>query len=339
MTLPQAQDTRLASPRRPDIVPSMPLRPSVYAFDFGGFRIATLLDATDIRGGLAESFALGEPEDHVREIAAANFIDSDRFEHPFIPVFVDTGKAKVLFDTGLGEPESALLHGLTQLGVAAADIDIVVLTHGHPDHIGGLMTDGTPTFPRARYVFGAAEFEFWRRGENVREARHANRELFMRNCAPLADRAIFVAPGDEILPGITAVDAAGHSPGLLAWRIEHRPEKCVRFSDKPMRKNKEIERRGDSNGTPGALENADRRLLIWSDTCLHYIVSLQRPDWQANVDDDKEAAARTRRRLLTWAADEQIVVAGYHMPFPGLGFVEHTDDAFRWVPVSYQLNL
>lgn len=286
-------------------MPSMPLHPSVYAFDFGGFRIATLLDATDIRDGLAESFALGEPEDRVRGLAAANFIDPDRFEHPFIPVFVDTGKVKVLFDTGLGEPESTLLQSLNQLGVAAADIDIVVLTHGHPDHIGGLMTDGAPTFPGARYVFGTTEFEFWRRGENIREARHANRELFMRNCAPLADRATFVAPGDEILPGITAVNAAGHSPGLLAWRIE----------------------------------SADRRLLIWSDTCLHYIVSLQRPDWQANVDDDKEAAARTRRRLLTWAADERIVVAGYHMPFPGLGFVERTHDAFRWVPVSYQLNL
>lgn len=281
------------------------MRPSVYAFDFGTFRIATLLDATDIRDGLAASFALGAPEDRVRELAVANFIDPDRFEHPFIPVFIDTGKEKVLFDTGLGEPESTLLHGLNRQGVAAEDIDIVVLTHGHPDHIGGLMTDGAPTFPRARYVFGATEFEFWRRGDNVREARRANRELFIRNCAPLADRATFVNPGDEILPGITAVDAAGHSPGLLAWRIE----------------------------------NAGRRLLIWSDTCLHYIVSLQQPDWQANVDDDKNAAARTRRRLLASAADERIIVAGYHMPFPGLGFVERTGHAFRWVPVSYQLNL
>lgn len=304
MTFPRAQDTLGFALPAGHSAP-MPLRPGVYAFDFGTVRLATLLDATDTRGGLAESFAMGEPEDRVRALAAASFIDPDRFEHPFIPVFIDTGKEKVLFDTGLGEPESALLHGLARLGVAAEDIDIVVLTHGHPDHIGGLMTDGAPTFPRARYVFGAAEFEFWRRGENVREARRANRELFMRNCAPLADRATFVNPGDEILPGMTAVDAAGHSPGLLAWQIT----------------------------------SADRRLLIWSDACLHYIVSLQRPDWQADVDDDKAAAAGTRRRLLSRAADERIVVAGYHMPFPGLGFVERTGDAFRWVPVSYQLNL
>lgn len=305
MTAAAAQDALLALADCPDIVPSMPLRPSVYSFDFGALRIATLLDATDVRDGLAASFALGEPEAGVRELALANFIDPNRFEHPFIPVFIDTGTVKILFDTGLGAPEGALLPGLATIGIAAEDIDLVILTHAHPDHIGGLVTDGTPTFPRARYVFGAAEFDFWMRGENVRPARRANRELFMRNCAPMADKATFVGPGEQILPGISAIDAAGHSPGLLAWSIA-------------------------SEG---------KRLLIWSDTCLHYILSLHRPDWQANVDDDKEKAAATRRRLLAFAADERLLVAGYHMPFPGLGYVERAGNEFRWVPVSYQLHL
>lgn len=283
----------------------MHARSSIYAFDLGRFRIACLLDAADIRTGLAASFALGEPEAQLRELATANFIDPDRYQHPFIPIFIDTGAAKVLFDTGLGEPESKLLNGLAQIGVTADDIDLVVLTHGHPDHIGGLITQGGPTFGRARYVFGREEFDFWLRGENVRQARLANRELFMRNCAPLSGLAAFVRPGDEILPGVTSIDAAGHSPGLLAFRIESEGE----------------------------------RLLIWSDTCLHYILSLQRPDWQAAVDDDKDKAVSTRRRLLAQAADERILVAGYHMPFPGLGHVERAGNAFRWIPVSYQLNL
>ena len=289
----------------PDIVPAMPLRPSLYAFDFGAFRIACLLDATDIRSGLAASFALGEPEANVRQLAEANFIDPERFEHPFIPLFVDTGAMKVLFDTGLGEPESALLGGLAQIGVAPDDIDLVVLTHCHPDHIGGLLTNGAPTFAKARYVFGAAEFDFWMRGESVRQERRANRELFMRNCARLAGNATFVKPGEEILPGITAIDAAGHSPGLLAYLIA----------------------------------SEDKRMLIWSDSCLHYILSLQRPHWQANVDDDKAKAVSTRHRLLAMAADQRLLVAGFHMPFPGLGHVERNGDAFRWIPVSYQLNL
>lgn len=280
-------------------------RPHVYAFDLGAFRIAALLDAADVRTGLAASFAIGQKEAAVQELAAANFIDPDRYEHPFIPIFIDTGSAKILFDTGLGEPDSLLLTGLDALGVGAADIDVVVLTHGHPDHIGGLRRDGALLFTRARYVFGAAEFDFWMRGEGVREARRNNRELFMKSCAALADVATFVRPGQEILPGIMAVDAAGHSPGLMAYSIE----------------------------------SEDEHLLIWSDTCLHYVVSLQRPEWQAAVDDNKEEAAGTRRRLLARAADQRLLVAGYHMPFPGLGHVERLEDSFRWVPVSYQLNL
>jgi glyoxylase-like metal-dependent hydrolase (beta-lactamase superfamily II) len=283
----------------------MSLRPRVYAFDFGAFRIVSLLDAADIRTGLAESFALGQPEGLVRQLAEANFIDPDRYEHPFIPIFVDTGAQKILFDTGLGEPESTLLTGLNEIGVGPDDIDIVILTHCHPDHIGGLFAGAAPAFTRAHYVFGAAEFDFWMRGQGVRQGRLKNRDLFMRSCAKLAERATFVNPGQQILPGITAIDAAGHSPGLIAYSIA----------------------------------SEEKRLLIWSDTCLHYILSLQRPDWQANVDDDKEKAVSTRRRLLAMAADERLPVAGYHMPFPGLGYVERVQGAYRWIPVSYQLNL
>ena len=286
-------------------MPAPPFRPHVCAFGLGAFRIATLLDAVDVRSGLAASFAMGQTEAEVRELAAANFIDPDRYEHPFIPIVIDTGSAKILFDTGLGDPESLLLTGLGALGISAADIDIVVLTHAHPDHIGGLERDGVHVFPRARYVFGAKEFDFWMRGEGVRDARRANRELFMKSCAPLAGAATLVRPGQEIVTGIKAVDAAGHSPGLLAYLIE----------------------------------SESKRLLIWSDTCLHYVVSLQHPQWQAAVDDDKDEAARTRQRLLAMAADERLLVAGYHMPFPGLGHVERFQGSFRWVPVSYQLNL
>jgi glyoxylase-like metal-dependent hydrolase (beta-lactamase superfamily II) len=158
--------------------------------------------------------------------AAANFIDADRYEHPFIPTFIDTGSAKILFDTGFGEPESLLLAGLNSLGVSAADIDVVVLTHEHPDHIGGLRNNGAFMFPQARYVFGAAEFDFWIRGENVREARRDNRELFMRNCAGLADKATFVKPGQNLLPGITAVNATGHSPASSLRASKARASAC-----------------------------------------------------------------------------------------------------------------
>lgn len=294
-----------------------PMQPAIYRFKFGAFEITTILDGKVVRDGLHPSFGADRPVAEARALCTENGIDANRYEHPFIPTLVNTGDELVLFDTGNGflrrdyEPLRArlddghLAERLAQAGYRAEDVDVVVTTHGHPDHIGGLSDRGKPVYPNARYVFGAAEFDFWKRGENVREARKFNRELFVRLALPLAERSRFIAPGDEVTPGIRAVDVAGHSPGMLAFHIE-------------------------SEG---------KRLLIWADTCVHYVMALQRPDWSLDVDDDKEKAAATRKRILDMASTDRLFVAGFHMPFPGLGTIEKSSSGYRWVPVSYQLNL
>jgi glyoxylase-like metal-dependent hydrolase (beta-lactamase superfamily II) len=292
------------------------LQPAIHRFRLGNFEVATILDSKIVREGLTPSHGGEAMAEEVRALARANRIDPSRYEHPFIPTLVNTGSQLVLFDTGNGAlrrehpqlqnriPDGNLMMRMREAGYRPEDIDVVVITHGHPDHIGGLMEGGKPVFANARYVFGAAEFEFWQRGE-VREARKFNRELFMQLAVPLADRASFIKPGDEVAPGVRAVDASGHSPGMLAYLIE----------------------------------SAGKRLLIWADTCIHYAVSLQRPDLEVDVDDDKAKAVATRRRLLELAATEELFVIGHHMPFPGIGFVERAGQAYRWVPHAYQLHL
>jgi glyoxylase-like metal-dependent hydrolase (beta-lactamase superfamily II) len=294
------------------------LQPDIYRFKLGGFEVATIVDSRVIRSGLTPSFGGAELADEVRALAKANRIDGDRYQHNFTPVLVNTGKELVLFDTGNGAlaeenpklkgrlPAGNLVARMAEAGYRPEDVDVVVITHGHPDHIGGLVKGGEPVFPNARYVFGAAEFDFWDKGENVREARKLNRELYVRIVKPLANRATMIEPGDEVVPGITALDAFGHSPGLMAFHIE-------------------------SEG---------KRLLNWADTCNHYIVAVQRPQWHLDVDDDKEKAVATRKRILAMAADEDLLVTGYHMPLPGLGYVERgKDGGFRWVAHGYQMNL
>jgi glyoxylase-like metal-dependent hydrolase (beta-lactamase superfamily II) len=296
---------------------SSEIQPSLRRFRLGGFDVTILVDSATIREGLTPSHGGAAMADEVTTLARTNRIDPNRYRHPFTPMLVNTGQQLVLFDTGNGAlareyaqlqgrlPDGRLAARMLEAGYRPEDVDVVVITHGHPDHIGGLTEQGRPVFANARYIFGAAEFDFWKRGENVREERKFNRELFVRIALPLADRASFVKPGDEILTGIRAVDAAGHSPGMLAYLIE-------------------------SNG---------KRMLNWADTCGHYAVSIQRPELSLEVDDDKDQAAATRQRLLGMAATDDLLVAGYHMPFPAIGYVERSGSGYRWAPHSYQMDL
>ena len=293
------------------------MQPSIFRFKLGDFEVATIMDSKVIRTGLTPSFGGEAAAAEVKALAAVNRIDADRYEHPFTPTLVNTGKELVLFDSGNGTlsaeyeqlkgrlPPGNLVARLAQAGYKPEDVDVIIITHGHPDHIGGLTKGGQPVFPRARYVFGAVDFDFWKKGENVREARKFNRELYVKICLPVADRATFIKPGDEVVSGIRAVEAYGHSPGLLAFHIE-------------------------SEG---------KRLLNWADTCNHYVVAIQRPDLHLDVDDEKDKAVATRKRILDMVASERLMVAGFHMPFPGLGWIEKTGGGYRWVPHSYQLNL
>ena len=292
-------------------------QPTVYRFKFGGFEISTIMDSKGIREGLHPLYGANATADLVHAVARANNIDPHRLEHPNTPTLVNTGKELILFDTGNGflprdyealktrMPMGNLAARLALLGHRPEDIDVVVLTHGHPDHIGGLMDGDKPVYPNARYVFGAAEYDFWKKNEGVREARVFNQKLFMKICEPLAPRSTFINPGDAVASGVTAVDAFGHAPGLMAFHIE-------------------------SEG---------KQLMITADTFTHYVMAVQRPEWHFDMDDDKDKAVATRKRMLDRLAADRIFVASFHMPFPGLGWIEKTSEGFRWVPHSYQLNL
>ena len=294
------------------------IHPPTYRFKLGGFEVTTIVDSKAVRSGLTPAFGGEANADAVKALAKANRIDTDRYEHNFTPLLVNTGKELVLFDTGNGSlreeheqlknrlPAGHLVARMGEAGYKPQDVDVVVITHGHPDHIGGLTKRGEPMFPNARYVFGATDFDYWNKGENIREARKFNRELYVKIMVPIANRATMVKPGDEVVPGIRAVDAFGHSAGLLAFTIE-------------------------SEG---------KRMINWADICNHYVVAIQRPELHLDVDDDKEKGAATRKRILDMCDKEDLLVAGFHMPSPGIGYIEKgKDGTYRWVPHSYQMSL
>jgi glyoxylase-like metal-dependent hydrolase (beta-lactamase superfamily II) len=157
-----------------------------------------------------ETFGLNVDAETFAQESAENFIPADRTVGFFQPVLVVAGDNRILFDTGMAA--GSLVAALADAGMQPADVTHVVLTHMHPDHIGGLTDDaGAATFPDAAYVAGQAEFDFW--AAQVDEG-------FEAKVRPFADRITFLAPGDDVAAGITAVDASGHTPGMLAFLLD-----------------------------------------------------------------------------------------------------------------------
>ena len=283
--------------------------PTHYRVALGGFEVTTIWDGAIQLDGPHPIFGQDQFEEDVQDLAAANLLPTDRMEISFTPVIVNTGSELVMFDSGNGagrRPNAGHLRAtLGAAGYSPEQIDVIVVTHCHPDHIGGLMEDGTPAFPNARYVIGETEYDFWSPPEMAEGNTARVGKLVQSNVVPLADKFTFIKPDGEVVPGIHAVDAHGHTPGHMAYHIE-------------------------SDG---------RRLLLWADAINHYVASLQRPDWHVRFDMDKQGAAAARKRILDMVSAEKIPATGYHMPFPAIGYVETSGDSYRWVPASYQLRL
>lgn len=282
-------------------------RPTHYRFKLGDFEVTTLFDGSVAVDGPHPIFGNDQPKEAVQEFAVEKRLPPDRLEIMFTPVIVNTGRELVLFDTGNGparRPNAGqLLARLQGAGYSPDQVDVVVLTHFHGDHIGGVMDEGEPRFPNARYFANQVEYDFWTHPDRMSGPTEGNAKLVESNVKPLADKMTFIGDGGDVVTGIRAVAAYGHTPGHTAFHVE-------------------------SNG---------QRLFIGGDFTNHYALSLAKPEWHVSFDVEKEKAVETRNRLLDMLATEAIPFTSYHMPFPAVGFVETTGDGFRYIAASYQL--
>lgn len=194
--------------------------PQFNRFKLGGFEVTALLAGTRTVENPTEIFGLNADPAEFSAVSEANFIPTDKAQFFFTPTLVNTGAELVLFDTGLNG--AGITAALAAAGHTPDQIDVVVLTHMHGDHIGGLMGDAGATFANARYVTGSTEHNHWMAAENAG---------FDKNVRPLNDKITFVDDAGTVASGITALAAFGHTPGHMAYMLESEGQSLALIAD------------------------------------------------------------------------------------------------------------
>lgn len=189
-------------------------------FKHGDFEVTTLLAGTRAVEEPQTIFGMNASAEDFAAVSEAAHLPTNVAQFFFTPTVVNTGEELVLFDTGLNA--EGITAALAAAGYTPDQVDTVVITHMHGDHIGGLNSDAGDTFPNARYVTGSTEHNHWSAAGN---------EGFDGKVKPLNEKMTFLDDGGSVASGITAIAAHGHTPGHMGYMIESGGKGLVLIAD------------------------------------------------------------------------------------------------------------
>ena len=286
--------------------------PGYYRYKVGDFEVTAINDGATKAANPA-NVVVNKPFPEVQKALGEAFLPTDEIRNPFTILLVNTGRNLVLIDTGFGDNGAPTVgSALSNLAAASVDpktIDPVIIRHFHGDHISGIRAKGGAlNFPNAEIMVPAAEWKHWNDPGEESKAPQVWKGGFAnvkRVFEPIAKDVKQFEYGKELVPGITSIDARGHSPGHTAFVV------------------------ASGNG----------KLLVTSDTANHAVLFVRNPDWSLWADMDPAMAISARKRLLDMAAADRMPIAAYHLPFPSTGHIAKRGEGYEFVPAYWQPTL
>jgi glyoxylase-like metal-dependent hydrolase (beta-lactamase superfamily II) len=287
-------------------------------FRHGELGCTVVTDGPIQLGPARESFPGADPAE-LDELLTRHYQPTENVTLQQNLLVVDTGDKLVLFDTGVGTnpdlgrgffgPQTGqAVPNLRAAGIDPADIDIVAITHAHPDHCWGLVDDEhRPLYPNAQVAISSADFAYWTELSHIEDSMTDHlKDHFTgahRNLTAYRDQLVLLEDGDRVAQGITAIATPGHTPGHLVY----------------------------------AVTSAGQTMLVWGDLCHHQVLLLKRPNWGFLFDSDRPAATAQRLRIYQLADQGRHTVFAYHFPFPGRGHLLREGDEYTWLPLPLEL--